>query len=336
MTTNCQAKINTYLLSEFRVNPYTIIGNLQCTATQFVSTMVTSFKDISGEVVTLEVGASKSRHTIHRDFLIKESRYFRAMFEGPWKEATGGTIPLPLANPAIMPYFLDWLYSGLLPSDDADNVGGESCSNCGKNCKEGRDRAAPTLNPDELTEDDNNRLEAIIETLYDSHADLYIFADQFDFPRLRQALINLRWGVVIGLGAIPSYSHIIKSFRQLASSSPMCRLLIDAYVFHWDPSWDTCPVERELRSKLPSIFNFLLVAKLGEKGQNPQPPYIGPLCDYHEHAKDESSMAACAKALSDAKDKFQDVSMSWAELEEKRCTVDDEDGENEEGSEEEG
>jgi hypothetical protein len=93
------------------------------------------------EIVTLEIGTSKTQYHVHRDLLTRESPYFRAMLGGAWKESSARPIPVPLADNAIFPSFLDWLYFRLL-KHHVGTIGGyrelayeDPCVNCGIYCE---------------------------------------------------------------------------------------------------------------------------------------------------------------------------------------------------------
>lgn len=288
--------------------------------------MVPSFKDIGNETITLEVGVSKTRHVVHRDLLIKESPYFKAMFEGPWKDGTGGIVPLQLADSAVMPFFLDWLYFRQMPdySNREIGPGSDSCLNCGQQCVSLVDKDDLPFDLENLTDEEDARLEVVInDPEIDQNLHLYVFADQYDFPVLRKALVQDKWWDLIENEDMPFYASVIKCFRHLPAHSPMSRLLMDAYVASWAAKDDSiCPYEMKLRVKLPSNFTFMLAAKLGMKATNPQPPYIGPVCEYHEHPQDDQARRACLQELKEDSKNRIDNTPKWDEIEKKRLALD--------------
>lgn len=72
-----------------------------------------SFTDISTAIVVIRI--EEKRFNIHKDLLIARSTYFKATFEGGFKEAKDGQLCLENVKVSTMQLFLDWLYFGRLP-----------------------------------------------------------------------------------------------------------------------------------------------------------------------------------------------------------------------------
>ncbi|THX02320.1 hypothetical protein D6D13_08371 [Aureobasidium pullulans] len=69
--------------------------------------------------VVLSVGPSKQEFTVHKELLCFYSDFFRAAFNGSFKEATEGRIELPDAQLDVFEIFQVWLYSrSLLNTED--------------------------------------------------------------------------------------------------------------------------------------------------------------------------------------------------------------------------
>ncbi|KEQ81747.1 hypothetical protein M438DRAFT_367628 [Aureobasidium pullulans EXF-150] len=69
--------------------------------------------------VVLSVGPSKQEFTVHKELLCFYSDFFRAAFNGSFKEATEGRIELPDAQVDVFESFQVWLYSrSLLNTED--------------------------------------------------------------------------------------------------------------------------------------------------------------------------------------------------------------------------
>lgn len=250
----------------------------------------------------LEVGEEQKRFLVHKDLLIHESMYFKAMFAGQWSEASA-TEPLRLqqADHRIFPIFLDWLYFRRFPP--STETGGP-CNACGKdNCKKVSTSTTDYLDIDTLTDEEDAYFEALINRIDRERwaTPLYIFADKFDFPNLREELVTRRWRTHVKHGFRLGYWVAINAFRELPASSPLSRFVIDAYIDGWmaDGSMkQICEMQAKLRAKLPMAFVFKLAAKLAKRSQVKSPKKaVGPLCAYHEHAQDAVTIAACmAKA----------------------------------------
>ena len=276
--------------------------------------------DIGTALVTLEVGPSKQKHVVHKDLLTAESPYFRAMFEGQWKESSlQQPAALPTANEHVFPRFLNWLYFRSVTL----SMHSEICLACDGDCDWDRDL------PDEtsyelgtLTADEDAKLESLIATpIKHSPVHLYILADQFDVPALRKDIINGLWAKHAQGSRGLAYREIIACWRQLPSTSPLCRLLMGVLINTWVAKDDECcPVERKLRTKLPVQMLFELAAQLQvNKGTGKA---IGRLCEYHEHPQTPSATYECKAYM---RKRFEAAKSSYfdcAAIEEKYCGED--------------
>lgn len=298
--------------------------HLDSTARTPIASMVLSFSKMSNEVVTIEVGETKARFAVHKQLLTSSSPYFRSMFDGAWKESSHSSVPIPLADARVFPHFLDWLYSGHINEVDTVPLGtqtGGECAQCGTRCESRIPDDRSELELEDLSEEDDKYLEDLIETVDDEdiHVDLYLFADKFDVPALREEIVNRYWRRLVSSGAFPTYCPTIKCFRYLPASSKLCRLFVDAFATWWLARNDCiCPTEKKLRSKLPKQFIFMLAAELGANTAKSNCYYIRPLCSYHEHPHDESSEKACIVKMAGARNEDQKQTFLHEELEAKR------------------
>ncbi|MCJ1398012.1 hypothetical protein MMC11_001209 [Xylographa trunciseda] len=72
-------------------------------------------------MVVILVGPNRKRFSAHKDLLYCLAPYFEKAFNGPFMEATNGTILLEDDDPAAIEFFICWLYRGasaLEPVDD--------------------------------------------------------------------------------------------------------------------------------------------------------------------------------------------------------------------------
>ena len=74
-----------------------------------------------GEVVTIFVGPEKKRYNIHKDIICHHSEYFRAAYNGRWKEADEG-VTLEDVEVEVFNIFVHWLYTQQLPSGDLADI----------------------------------------------------------------------------------------------------------------------------------------------------------------------------------------------------------------------
>jgi hypothetical protein len=84
-------------------------------------------KDIGLDMVTVHVGSDKTPFIVHKDLLTSSSPYFKAAFEGKFREATDNSVPLVDVTPTQFRRFLDWLYFKKLPN--GENRDGK-CPSC--------------------------------------------------------------------------------------------------------------------------------------------------------------------------------------------------------------
>ncbi|KAF4538908.1 Btb poz domain containing protein [Lasiodiplodia theobromae] len=100
----------------------------------------------------------------------------------------------------------------------------------------------------------------------------YIFADRYDFPRLRFDVIASIHGHYTEemTDDLPSYDAIILAFESLPPRCKLCEFLVDLYGSRWKPYHDYINSrELELREQLPMAFLMRWLEKLGNR------PYIG-------------------------------------------------------------
>jgi hypothetical protein len=74
--------------------------------------------------VTLIVGKEKKAYTLHKDLLCFYSDYFRAAFNGSFKEASARKLELPDVKPSLFDEFQVWLYTQDLqgPTDNSEQI----------------------------------------------------------------------------------------------------------------------------------------------------------------------------------------------------------------------
>ncbi|THW56372.1 hypothetical protein D6D20_08756 [Aureobasidium pullulans] len=69
-------------------------------------------------IVTVVVGSKKKSYSLHKGLLCFYSDYFRAAFNGSFKEATDGKIELMEVEPEVFDIFQVWLYSRRLQTSE--------------------------------------------------------------------------------------------------------------------------------------------------------------------------------------------------------------------------
>lgn len=94
----------------------------------------------------------------------------------------------------------------------------------------------------------------------------YIFADRYDFPKLRfDVIANLHKIYTKKHPEImPAYKAIILAFDNLPPTCKLCEFLMDLYGARWDPHCDD-DKEEALREQLPISFLVGFMVRLGNR-----------------------------------------------------------------------
>ncbi|THX12638.1 hypothetical protein D6D17_03531, partial [Aureobasidium pullulans] len=140
-----------------------------------------------GSIVTVEVGPEQRSFAIHKDLLCFYSDYFRAAFNGSFKEAAEGKISLPDCDAKIFYIFNGFLYTR------------ELCSEAGKTGLE--------LSSTPLSE-------------------LWVFGDVHLVPALQNLAIDCLIGRVQTLGSLLN-TKIPYIYRRTVAGSPLRRMAVD-------------------------------------------------------------------------------------------------------------
>ena len=255
---------------------------------------------------------------------MKESPYFRARFEGQWKDSsTTQPIALPNAKEAAFKDFVTWLYFRQEPYIIQNKVRNETCVSCNGRCggKEADRGDAAVSGIDELTEDEDVQVEQLLEGHLNSSGPtaLYLFADQFDVPSLREQVINWRWRDVYGNTKMPRYAAIVLTLRHLPPSSPYRRLVTDecwqGRKLPTNKPVKVCPFVRLLQLKAPS---GLWLALANRAHTRPTKRYVGPLCQYHEHGQDKEVKSSCMSLMNAEAQSMRRYNPDWDMLEKTR------------------
>lgn len=230
--------------------------------------ILTKHRDISQTIVVIQV--DDERFNLHKDLLIACSPYFRAAFEGGFKEAKDSILTLEDIKALTMQNFMDWLYFDQLPQ-----------------------------HPDEIRSENDDTpfttIEAYLGRFRLPFLDLYLFADRFDVPNLRKAFMELQHSYYTQNEiCVPDYGEIILAFQRLPASSPLCRLLVDLYTLRWGPGHDD-KREEGARRYAPAEFLEAVMTGIGQERQNMKrekgyvTPSIKPIEDYYERRAEGTS-----------------------------------------------
>ncbi|THV89821.1 hypothetical protein D6D25_09743, partial [Aureobasidium pullulans] len=140
-----------------------------------------------GSIVTVEVGSEQRSFAIHKDLLCFYSDYFRAAFNGSFKEAAEGKISLPDCDAKIFYIFNGFLYTR------------ELCSEAGKT---GLELSSTTL------------------------SELWVFGDVHLVPALQNLAIDCLIGRIQTLGSLLN-TKVPYIYRRTVAGSPLRRMAVD-------------------------------------------------------------------------------------------------------------
>lgn len=131
---------------------------------------------------------------------------------------------------------------------------------------------------------------------------MYIFADRYDVPQLRRAVVNDIWSNARS-DIYPYHLDVILACGNIPSDSPLYNLLVDAHASR--PTVypiSSCAKEIRLGLQLPSEFLFrLVVARSCNKDRTMR---LKSLCAYHEHDQSSNSRLACKREGQDRRDQL--------------------------------
>ncbi|TID26589.1 hypothetical protein E6O75_ATG01082 [Venturia nashicola] len=276
---------------------------------------------IGKDLVQVEVGEEKEGFTVHKDLLTAVSPYFKAAFEGGFKEAKNKSVPISDATPLQFRLFLNWIYFRRLPKHSNSNLGGPDCTTCKGACKPSNIQVTD-LDPiadihknypefPELSEGKDEELEDMITEGPWDMGNLYVLADRCEVPTLRRAIIDRLFYLAkaereVGMyhhrissptTTLASYAGVIHAMRNLPITSPLCRLLVDTYVnFYHEFDDEKCETEKLFRQKLPLEFVFAVMRSLSKNNVSGEEARLRDKCVYHEHDQDHASKQVCKKA----------------------------------------
>ncbi|OJD31034.1 btb poz domain containing protein [Diplodia corticola] len=194
-------------------------------------------------------GSDSQLYTLHRSALCEVSPFFRMTFLGNSKEAREMKMTLPTTFCSIFETFVEWLYSRKLLINAMD--GGLA-----------RIRGLRFL------------------------ASLYIFADNYDVPQLKNDTMDVIISCVQEGYLLPGPEVINEVYDNLPEDSPLCRLLVNEYartgqvLAGSSDDWPAGFVFKAFNATMRAIEGF---SPLGRPTHD---------CTYHDHAT-EAERSAC-------------------------------------------
>jgi len=212
--------------------------------------------------VTIKIGPTSKPFHVHRDLLVRNSRYFSAAFEGGFEEAKEGMLNLTDVEEAPFRAYMHWLYTG-----EVDHERGSAY----------------------LTR------KAYVRYLYDL-INLYILADRLDARRLRNQVLDAFCTLHQGTYYFPDDVRLRDAFAVVPEASKLSQLLAEVAGHRYN-SYLAGPDEIDNLATLPQrVLAELFRSSRPKKAKLPK--YMWRFCQhYHEHV-DEEERTACLKGRS--------------------------------------
>ncbi|KAF1849865.1 uncharacterized protein K460DRAFT_411672 [Cucurbitaria berberidis CBS 394.84] len=216
---------------------------------------------VTKDVVVIEVGPERKKYYLHKALLVHHSDYFRKALEGPWTEAQEGVIKLEDIEPAVVNWFVHWLYTGTLPGY--------------RDFKE-----------------ENRIFDSPIEG-HMAKLKSYAFAERFLVPEFRKAVNENLVDDISKEGYYIEVHQMLElvqeAFTTIPLDRPILQLLVDVHCSLWT---QCCEDDTISVNKLPRAFLVRAMRTLHEelRWERESADEKKVYC-YYEHASDEEQKA---------------------------------------------
>ncbi|KAE9962705.1 hypothetical protein BLS_002930 [Venturia inaequalis] len=270
-----------------------------------------SFDFIAGEAVSLYVGEAAKLHVFHKDLLVNTSLYFRKAFTGHFKEKDGDIVLDDITERAFS-VLNTWLYSQKLErpktlrdkykvrvrfvkeiDTDGNPIYGrvplEEFDETTMKASRLAIARTPILYRESRTIYLRGRFEAFDYQTpdfwhWDDLVDVYIMADKYDFPHLRDDIVKQWQYQATNFKSLCTIETVARAFKNLPDKSHLLSLIVVHWAFCWQPRLrDT----KAMQTKAPNQFLVrLAVAQADYKGKNNtefRPQFRKWPCCQHEH-----------------------------------------------------
>ena len=170
-------------------------------------------------IVRITVGSEKALFHVHKGLICNASAYFKAAFEGEFKEASEQLLDLPEERPQMFKRFLLWLYSGSIiesPKETCDKIHWKDLFG------------------------------------------LYIFGDARSIPALQNAVIDALIDKCEQTDAIPTH-YFVYIYDNTVDKSPLRRLVVDWIIYGIDhlAYWSGFDTKDRRKCSSSSISSFM-------------------------------------------------------------------------------
>lgn len=216
--------------------------------------------------MTVLVGQSEVNFVLHKKIVCEKSKFFRAMHENNWKEATEGIVRLPEVSKEEFGIYVGWLYTGIIDMTDDDDLSSKT-----------------TYNPDMRG---NER-----RKLYKRIVDAYALGDMLRDASFRNALcsevITLQQLVGTGPACAENVAHL---FNKTPYTAKMARMFAD---YKLSATYDVKSFSETHTNYPPELFKVMALVVVEEQDKSPseRSPALRPKCYYHDHEEDSDKCA---------------------------------------------
>ncbi|KAK7511186.1 uncharacterized protein IWZ02DRAFT_437000 [Phyllosticta citriasiana] len=182
------------------------------------------------------------------DIVCKSSPVFSNALKSGFKEGIEGVIILEETEVEVFKIVMDWMYTGRVPL-----------------FRKIRPRDVVRWGPHEkVLDEEGNEVELVWDYVMSG---VYVFAKMFDMVKLRD-FVHTRFKKRFETGIdkappFPSHSTIIRVFKNVPETSPICKTFSRKFAEHWMPAQAT-QVELELFQELPLNFTLMSMTDLEE------------------------------------------------------------------------
>lgn len=177
-----------------------------------------------GGTIIVKIGFEQEEHILHKSLLVHHSGFFRGVLSEKFKETEQGFIELSEVHSTPFSIFIDWLYTGDLPS-----------------FFELSDRHTPY---------------GFVE------CEAYVLADMLLAPRFKHDLLKCIFEK--HEKDIPSYITVIYAFGQLPENDELLLLLVDAQCINGGVTREEEEEDKDYISELPHDFLVRVMKKLNQ------------------------------------------------------------------------
>jgi hypothetical protein len=249
------------------------------------------------ETVLVRVGKPSVDIVVYRNLICSVSSFFRGAIDRSFLGVKEGTITLRDVTEATFRTFLAWCYSQCLPSStpngllvspnhlkshtkSIDNiviskprVTGRPHTRIFDEYVSGKSPLLRSIGAEELDKlfHGNPAWQATYQEVVKALIRLYIFADRYNIPQLRDDVMSTYIGYCISYGLYPDPDDvevIDLAYTKLAATALLPRYLVLSTIYFWTPVKLT--LESGKLERLHPAFTLDVMTAQAQRGQSPQ------------------------------------------------------------------